>query len=68
MPNKTTKVNRRNAGKQNDHGPREKDDGTRWLVVRHGALVYGSTGGIIRSEAERLAAGLLEPAQIMQVE
>lgn len=54
------------TGKQ-DNTPREKDDGTRWLVVRHGEPVYGSAGGNTRGEAERLAAGLLEPATIIQI-
>lgn len=66
MPSKTTKRARR-AGAKPSNAPVAKDDGTRWLVVRHGEPVYGFTGGLIRGEAERLATGLLEPAQLRQI-
>lgn len=46
---------------------RQKDDGTRWIVVRDGRPVYHAHGGTTKEEAERLAAGLREPATIIQV-
>lgn len=66
MPSKTTKRARR-AGAKPSNAPVPKDDGTRWLVVRHREPVYGPGVGITRGEAERLATGLLEPAEIRQI-
>lgn len=66
MPNKNTKAARRSAA-ESHQAPSHKDDGTRWLVVRHGAPVYPSRGGTTRHEAERLAESLREPATIIQV-
>lgn len=51
-----------------ENAPSHKDDGTRWRVVRGDVPVYGvARGGITRAEAERLAGGLLEPAEIVQI-
>jgi hypothetical protein len=47
-----------------EKGP--KDDGTRWIVVRDSVPVYRGPG-LMRSEAERLAASLVEPAEIVEV-
>jgi len=47
-----------------EKGP--KDDGTRWLVVRNKVPVYRGEG-VKRADAERLAHGLLEPAELVQV-
>ena len=47
--------------------PTEKDDGTRWIVVRNGEPVYPGTG-IPKQQAIRLATGLVEEAGIQQVE
>lgn len=53
------------AVQEESNAPVPKDDGTRWLVVRHGRPVYA--GATTRAEAERLASGLLYPASIIQV-
>lgn len=66
MPSKTTKRARR-AGAKASSAPIPKDDGTRWLVMRHGTAVYRSTAGTTRREAERLRDGLLDPAELLQV-
>lgn len=66
MPSKTTKRARRAGGKKSS-APVAKDDGTRWIVVRAGAPVYGVTRGLIKGEAQRLAEGLLEPAEVLQI-
>lgn len=67
MPSKTTKKARRAGGKK-DNAPVEKDDGTRWTVHNRetGHQVYPGIG-MIRSQAERLATGLYEPAEIRLV-
>ena len=64
MASKTTKKARK-AGVKNN-APIEKDDGTRWIVVRDGLQVYPGSG-IVKAQAERLAQDLLEPASIKQV-
>lgn len=63
MASKTTKRARQAAEK---HLPVEKDDGTRWIVVRDGYPVYISNGST-KAEAVRLAKGLREPATIQQL-
>jgi hypothetical protein len=67
MPSKNTKTVRRTAHK-GTQAPAPKDDGTRWAVVRHGEAVYGPGQGTTRVEAERLAAGLLMPTEIVRVD
>jgi hypothetical protein len=47
-----------------EKGP--KDDGTRWMVVRNLVPVYEGSG-LTRAEAERLAASLVKPAEIVEV-
>lgn len=46
----------------------QKDDGTRWIVVsaESGNPIYGTTG-VAKFEANRLARGLVHPAEIKQV-
>lgn len=46
--------------------PAEKDDGTRWIVVRDGVQVYLGSG-VTRRQAEHLATGLVETASLIQV-
>ena len=47
-----------------EKGP--KDDGTRWMVVRNLVPVYEGSG-LTRAEAERLAASLVEPAELAEI-
>lgn len=53
--------------KGQDNLPALKDDGTRWLVVRDGEIIYPSVNGSIKQEAIRLAQTLREPAEIRQI-
>ena len=55
--------------KKNTHVLVEKDDGTRWHVVdSRGDFVYLPTSvGLLKSHAQRLADGLLEPGRIVEV-
>jgi hypothetical protein len=55
------------AAKSKDQRPVPKDDGSRWIVVRHGRPVYPSHGGTTLAHAQQLEAGLLEPAELIQV-
>jgi len=48
------------------NAPVEKDDGTRWIVVRDGRAVYGGVG-VTRAQAQHLCEGLQEPAELQQV-
>lgn len=66
MPNKNSKIARRTAGKANSNLPAEKDDGSRWVVMRDDRQVYLG-GGTTKAQATRLAEGLLEPASIVEV-
>lgn len=50
--------------KRVEKGPR--DDGSRWAVVRDDVPVYRGPG-LMRADAERIAAGLLEPADVVCV-
>lgn len=65
MPSKSTKRARRAGTKSN--APVAKDDGTRWAVVRAGTPVYSHTSGLVKGEAQRLADGLLEAAEVVQI-
>lgn len=48
--------------------PIEKDDGSRWNVIDgDGKLIYVGEG-VKKSEAVRLAGGMVQPAGIRQVE
>ena len=47
-----------------EKGP--KDDGSRWLVVRDSVPVYQGEG-LKRSEAQRLADSLVQPAELVCV-
>lgn len=49
-----------------DNFPVEKDDGTRWQVVRNGRVVYHGEG-LTKAQAHRLADGLVDPAEIRQL-
>lgn len=66
MPNKNSKTARRAAHKVSSNAPVQRDDGTRWIIVREGRQVYPGAG-ITRKEAERLRDGLREPAEMVQV-
>lgn len=45
-----------------EKGP--KDDGSRWSIVRNGRPVYLGEG-LMRADAQRIADGLLEPAELV---
>ena len=45
--------------------PTEKDDGTRWIIVRDGRQVYLGSG-VDRAHARFLNDGLLEPGELVQ--
>lgn len=65
MASKTgRKANAAHKGKSN--APVEKDDGTRWMVVRDGKPVYMGAG-VSRAQAQRLNDGLLVPGELVQV-
>lgn len=66
MASKTSR--RANAASKNkgQNLPVEKDDGTRWVVVRDGRQVYPGTG-VMRQRAEHLNDGLLVPGELVQV-
>lgn len=65
MASKTTK--KANAAvKKGNNAPAPKDDGTRWIIMRDGRQVYPGPG-VTRAQAQHLAGGLLEPAEIVQV-
>lgn len=65
MPSKTTKKARRAAAAQ-DNLPVEKDDGSRWVVMRDGRQVYYGTG-VTKRQARTLCDGLRIPAEIVMV-
>lgn len=65
MASKTTK--KANAAKKGQSNlPAEKDDGTRWVVLRDGRQVYPGPG-VLRLRAEHLNDGLRVPGEVVQV-
>lgn len=64
MASKTGK--RANAASKNSNAPVPKDDGTRWVVLRDDGQVYPGPG-VMKAQAEHLAAGLADPGVIVQV-
>lgn len=54
------------AAKQAGNAPAEKDDGTRWVVMRDGRQVYPGAG-VMRTLAAHLNDGLLVPGELVQV-
>lgn len=66
MASKTAKKANAAAKKQASNVPAEKDDGTRWSVIRDGRAVYPGPG-TLRQRAEHLNQGLLRPGELVQV-
>lgn len=65
MASKTTR--RANAAsKKMNNAPTQKDDGSRWIVVRDGEQVYPGEG-VTRPWAEHLARGLVVPGELVEV-
>jgi hypothetical protein len=54
------------ASKGKNNAPIEKDDGTRWVVVRDGKQVYPGTG-VTRAQATLLNEGLVVPGELVQI-
>jgi hypothetical protein len=66
MASKTGKRARNAAKKGANNVPVEKDDGTRWIIVRDGQQVYLGSG-VTRAQAKHLNEGLLVPGELVQV-
>lgn len=52
-----------------NNAPIPKDDGTRWMVINKttGRPAYLVDGGLMKADAERLAAGLLVETEIKEI-
>lgn len=59
---KKAKIATRNMGQS-----KVADDGERYIVVRNGRQVYPGSG-VSLADAQRLAGGLAEPAEIVKAE
>lgn len=66
MASKTGKKANSASKKAASNAPVEKDDGTRWVVVRDGRQVYVGAG-LTRARATLLNDGLREPGRLVQV-